>query len=48
MTTNEIEKAVFEAFVKALQQMGPRANGLSCLVKNWRVPSSQGEQKQAA
>ncbi len=36
MTQEKLEQLLFEAFLHATTQMGPRVKGMSCFLKNWR------------
>ena len=36
MTQEKVEQIVFQAFLYAATQMGPRIKGMSCFLKNWQ------------
>jgi hypothetical protein len=38
MTQDKLERLLYEAFLNAAKQMGPRIKGMSCFLKNWRHP----------
>jgi hypothetical protein len=36
MTQDKLERLLYEAFLYAAKEMGPRIKGMSCFLKNWR------------